>query len=108
MKLPYLKMWDNTDVTIMVTDGLDENGAPKVACTFVGKCNYNEDSRIFRTRDGQLVELRATLIIGGDIAPAVPVITGDATVNGKTFPIWKGKRVRNPDGSIYSTNLELI
>lgn len=110
MKLPYLRQWDNTNVIVTVTSGINDNGAPNVVVTYTGLCNLREKTKTVRKSDGQYVTLNGSLTIGTDIAPGVEVLAGHVQVNNgtKTWKIDNGVRVRNPDGSINHTKLELI
>jgi hypothetical protein len=111
MKFPYLKNWDNNPFYVEITDGIDDNGAPKVVTTYTGLCNFSEKSKTIRDKDGQWVQLNASLMIGKDIAPEVPVLVGHVYLpdsNGRQWKIWKGSRVRNPDGTVNHTVLELM
>ena len=108
MKLPYLEFWDVTPVTVTITNGIDENGAPAVVATYVGNCNYSEKSNYALSSDGQRTKLSGTLTIGCDIAPSVGIVEGTVTINGVTNKIFGGSRPRNPDGTVNHTTLELI
>jgi hypothetical protein len=63
MKLPYLKCWDNTPIKVFITDGMGEDGSPTVVTVYEGKCNFNERAHTFRTADGQLIQLKASITI---------------------------------------------
>lgn len=108
MRLPYLtRFWDVTPVTIHITDGFTEDGKPVEALTYTGKCNYSEKAKTVRQSDGTLVQLAASLTIGGDIAPEVPVLAGNVEVSGRTWSIATAGRPRNPDGTVNHTELGL-
>lgn len=109
MRLPYLKSWDNTPVVVELTaEGIDENGSTPVIDTFVGKCNLTNKTKTVRGKDGLTVNLGGVLTIRGDIAPAIPSLTGSVTVEGRKRDIFQGEKVRNPDGSVNHTQLELF
>ncbi len=108
MKLHYFKAWDVIPVIVHITSGLDENGTPLEVATYTGKCNFSEKSKTVRNADGQLIRLDASLSIGCDIAPDVPVITGSVEVLNKSWNIYFVARPRNPDGSVLFTELGLI
>ena len=108
MKLPYFKaLWDVTPVVVHITDGFDASGAPQEAATFTGKGNYAEKAKTLRQSDGTLIQLAASLTICGDIAPAVPALTGSVEVGGRTWQIVTANRPRNPDGTVNHTELGL-
>lgn len=108
MKLPYLKLFDNTPILVTLTDGIDENGAPNIATTFEGLCSFDEKAKTIRNSDGQLIRLEGRVSIGKDIAPELKIIEGSAVINGREYKIYKSSRPRNPDGSVHHTLLELI
>lgn len=107
MKLPYLKFWDNVPVTVSISDGITENGAPNLVASYTGKCNFDEKTKRTRTPDGMLVELAGVITIGKDIAPSLDIIDGEVTIGTKTWSIYSAARPRNPDGTINHTRLEL-
>jgi hypothetical protein len=108
MKLPYPKHMDNTPVVVSLTEGINANGAQNVVAIYDGKCRYVEKAVTVRDSEGKLIKLEGKAYIGCDIAPAVRLLEGHATINGKTMKIHKGSRPRNPDGSVHHTELELI
>lgn len=73
---------------------------------FDGKCFYDEKSRQVLDAERRLVLLSGLIIIEGDINPG-KVIEGYVVVNGERKNIYRAKRPRNPDGSVFSTELEL-
>lgn len=108
MKMPYFRnAWDKTPCVIHITDDVTENGAPQEVETYTGKCNFAEKSRIVRAADGTLVQLNASLMIGEDIAPSVPVLNGSVDIDGRTWNIITSGRPRNPDGTVHHTELGL-
>lgn len=108
MKLPYLKFWDNTPITVSMTSGMDENGEEKVVGVFSGLCNYNQKNTTRLDADGQLVTLNGTVYMEGDIFPDLPYITGKVVVDGNEWNIYTASRPANPDGTIHHTKIELI
>ena len=107
MKMPYFKNWDTTPVIVHVTDEFTEGGEPQEVATYTGPCNYSEKSKTVRQADGTLIQLAASLTIQGDIASAVPMITGSVDVAGRTWNIATAARPRNPDGTVNHTALGL-
>jgi uncharacterized protein YaiE (UPF0345 family) len=110
MRLPYLRIWDNTPIEVSLYDGLTEEGAPNIVKTFTGWGNVKEKTKTIRGNDGQLITLNGVITIGCDIAPELEVITGHVKIYGgsKEWKVYNGSRVKNPDGSINHTKLELI
>ena len=108
MKLPYpTRLGDVTPVVVHITDGVTEGGAPQEVVTYTGLCNYFEKAKTVHQSDGMLIQLQASLTIGGDIAPNVPVITGSVEVSARTWQIAIAARPRNPDGTVNHTALGL-
>lgn len=108
MKFPYIRISDNTPVSINITEGISEFGEPIVVATYNGNCNYHEKSRTVRNADGTYVYVNGSLTVGCDIAPNVKVLAGNVGINGKKWDIYSAVRLRNPDGTIYATKLELV
>lgn len=108
MKFPYLNtLWDVTPVVVHLTDGLTEDGAPNEAVTYTGACCFSEKAKTLRQPDGTLIQSSASLTIGEDIAPDLPVLTGSVDIGGRTWKIASANRPRNPDGSVHHTELQL-
>ena len=108
MKLPYPKFLDRTPITIQLTSDIDINGKPNIALNITTKCIFNEVVKKVYSSDGKLIQLEGQATICGDIAPNLSQIEGYATIFNKEYRIYKGKRLRNPDGSVHHTELELV
>ena len=108
MKLPYPYHLDVIPIQVHVSAGIGVNGEPKTAAIYRGKCFFDEKAKTMRTADGQLVQLTGFVSIGEDVAPQVKEITGFVLLNGIKYRIHLGRRLRNPDGTIHHTELELI
>lgn len=109
MKLPYLtRLWDVTPVVVHITDEYDKNGVPKEIAIHTGKCNFSEKAKTIRQTDGTLIQLAASLTIGGDIAPDTQVLAGSVEVSGRVWKIATAARPRNPDGTVNHTELGLM
>ena len=100
----------NTSATIIInTEDYDEDGAPVVALTWTGKCNYQDKAHTILTAQKELVTLSGTALINGDIAPSLAVISGGKiTVNGVERKIYSGQKARNPDGTVNYTRIEVV
>lgn len=72
-----------------------------------GKCFYDERSRQVMTAERQLVLLSGLIVIEGDIAPGQQTFEGYVMICGERKVVYRVKRPRNPDGSVFSTELEL-
>ena len=108
-KLPYPRFLANTQVTVTITEGLTEDGESDVKLIYEGKCIYDEKSRQVLDAERRLVRLSAKAIIEGDLYPGLD-LEGFVEVAGSGVKrsIFRAARPRNPDGSVYSTELELI
>ena len=109
-KLPFPDWLANTDYSISINDiGISEEGAPISSVESTGKCIFSEHSKRIIDSDGKEITLVGKVIMKGDIAPSLKTISdGQITINGNTYEIHSGARPRNPDGSIHSTQLELM
>lgn len=112
MKFPSLvdKRFCKTPVIVtLYQDGNDENGEPQESVVFEGLCNYQDSAKTVLTADKRLIQLSAQAYFIGDIAPALPVISGgEVTVFGEVRRIAQGMKARNPDGTVNYTRLDLI
>lgn len=107
-RLPFPRFLANTQIEVVLTGGLDEDGAPVEVEVYEGKCIYDEKARQILDAERRLVQLNAKAIIEGDIAPGRD-IEGYVMVEGTIKrSIHRAARPRNPDGSVFSTELELI
>ena len=105
-KIPFPKWSLVTPMKIYQTY-INEDGEPIEELLFDGKVNYSEKSKQVMNADRQLITLTGKVICMGDIAPQHPTIEGYIEVNGIKKNIHRVSRPRNPDGSIFSTELEL-
>lgn len=80
---------------------------------FDGKCNFNEKSKTVMNAERQLVTLSGSCIFKGDIYPNKPIkgyiiLVDDEGNKIESRQIYNYRKIRNPDGSIYSTELDLM
>lgn len=110
MKLIFPKWLANTPCVVTLDAvGLSEDGEQIPALTWEGNVIYSEKARTVMTADKTLIRLEGSVIIEGDIAPDLGVISsGSIIVRGKRFTLYRAERPRNPDGSIHHTTLELM
>lgn len=98
-----------TAIRVYVGTGIDRDGAPARKLVFDGMCNYSEKFRQVISADRQLVELAATALIPGDIAPGRELAgTVEVAGSGGVRTIYRASRARNPDGSVNFVQLELM
>lgn len=106
VKLPFPKWILNTPVKVYKTF-INEDGEPVEDLIYDGLCNYNEKSKQTLDAKRRLVTLSGKVIIEGDINPG-KLIEGFIKIGDIKKDIFKSSRPRNPDGSVFSTELELI
>lgn len=102
----------HTYVRVVLQDGMNRDGTPKVVREFKCRCNYSEKSRQVMSADRQLIELSACALFDGDIAPGIDLSGEVAVLNAgdreTVRRIYRGEHARNPDGTVNFTKLELI
>ncbi|MEG1004341.1 MAG: hypothetical protein RSD13_05030 [Clostridium sp.] len=106
VKLPFPKWILNTPINIYQTY-INEDGEPVEDLIYDGLCNYNEKSKQTLDAERRLVTLSGKVIVEGDINPD-KLIEGYVQLGTLKKDIYKASRPRNPDGSVFSTELELI
>lgn len=104
MKFPFPKWNQVTPVKVYQTE--QGRYGEEETLIYDGKCLYDEKSRQVLDAERRLVLLSGLIIIEGDINPG-KVIEGYVVVDGERKNIYRAKRPRNPDGSVFSTELEL-
>jgi len=105
MRFPFPRWNQVTPVQVFQTE-MSEDGEPIEELLYDKKCFYDEKSRQVMTAERQLVLLSGLIVIEGDIAPG-KTIEGYVVINGERKNIYRAKRPRNPDGSVFSTELDL-
>lgn len=101
MKLPFPKFLANTPITVFKTE-LGEDGEEEEK-VFNGKCIYTDKQKQVMTAEKQLVTLSGKAVIEGNI----PIKEGYIKVNRDKKNIYSIERPLNPDGSVFSTELNL-
>lgn len=105
MKLPFPHFLANTDVTVSMEEHGEEGVETRVL--YDGPCILDDKARTVRTAEQQLIRLTGRVVIAGDIAPGEE-IRGVVTLQGSPDRTIAGvSRPRNPDGSVFSTELDL-
>lgn len=105
MKLPFPD-WAMVTPIKVYAEVSDEDGVTNTLI-FDGKCNFSEKSRTTLNEQRQVVELTGKALLKGDIYPGQP-IKGYVIIDGIKRTIYRSRKPRNPDGSIYSTELDLM
>lgn len=107
-KLPFPDWLLNTDYSLVLNDGLTEEGEPKKALETSGKCIFSEKAQRVMDAEGKQITLLGKVIIKGDIAPSLKTVSdGVITINECSYEIHAGYRPRNPDGTIHHTEFEI-
>jgi hypothetical protein len=106
MKFPFPK-WNQVTPVKVYRTALSEDGEPVATLLYDGKCFYDEKSRRVMDAKHVLVLLSGLIIIEGDIAPSYTSFEGYVMFGSERKDIYRVKRPRNPDGSVFSTELEL-
>lgn len=101
MKLPFPQFLANTPITVFRTE-LGEDGEEEEK-VFDGKCIYTDKQKQVMTAEKQLVTLSGKAVIEGDI----PIKEGYISKDGVKKKIYSIERPLNPDGSVFSTELNL-
>lgn len=104
MKFPFPRFQAKTDIkvysTVMGEDGDEET------LLYTGKCIYTDKTRQVMNAERQLITLSGKAVIEGDINPG-KLIQGYIEVNKAKKKIYGAERPLNPDGTVFSTELNL-
>lgn len=102
LKLPFPRFLAKTDIKVYNTE-LNEDGGTDDTPVYEGKCIYTDKTRQIMTAEKQLVTLTGKAVIEGDVAIKQGyVLKGEDKKN-----IYSIEKPLNPDGSIFSTELNL-
>lgn len=109
-KLRFPKELANTPFEIELEQtGISEEGAPISTFKDGGKCIFSEKSKRIIDENGKKLLLSGKIAIEGDIAPDLKVIaSGNVLIYGRKYEIYAGYRPRNPDGSVFMTEFDLM
>ena len=99
-KPPSIMM--NTDIEII--QEIDGEDGVTETLVYRGKCYYEEAIRRVLDENRQVIELSGLAIVYTNLVFNKAFIR----IDGKTRTIYRTSRPRNPDGSVYSTEMELI
>lgn len=105
MKLPFPDWALVTPIKVYEEEPSEDGVKEKLI--FDGKCNFSEKSRTTINEQKQVVELTGKVLLKGDIYPGKP-IKGYVVIGDVRRTIYRSRKLRNPDGSIYSTELDLM
>ena len=104
LKLPFPRFQAKTDIKVVSTV-LGEDGEEE-SPLYSGKCIYTDKTRQVMNAERQLITLSGKAVIEGDIKPG-EVIQGFIKVNNTKKTICIAERPLNPDGTVFSTELNL-
>ena len=104
VKLPFPKFLANTDIKVYRTT-LGEDGEEE-SLLYEGKCIYTDKSRAVLNAERKLITLSGKAVIESDVNSG-EVIQGYVLVKGAKKNIYSTERPLNPDGTVFSTELNL-
>lgn len=105
LKLPFPKWLANTPIEVWF-EGINTDGDCEEKIIFNGKCIYTDKSKQVLNAEKQLIILSGKVVIEGSIYDGP--FQGYVNINGLKKKIYSTERPLNPDGSIFSTELNLI
>ncbi|BBI32364.1 hypothetical protein [Cohnella abietis] len=105
-KLPFPHWILVTPVKVYQTE-LSEDGESVEELIFDGLSCYDEKIKQTLDAERRLVSLSGKVIIEGDINPD-KLIEGVVQIGNVKKTIFRSVRPRNPDGTVFSTELELV
>lgn len=102
LKLPFPDFLANTTIKVFSTE-LNENGGTDDTPVYDGKCIYTDKIRQVMNANRQLVTLSGKAVIKGNIAIKQGyVLKGEDKKN-----IFSIEKPQNPDGTVFSTEINL-
>lgn len=107
-KLYYPDFADVTPCRVELAGELNEDGELEPAGVWEGKVNFSQTSKRVQNKDGMWVPLSGVIHVKGDIFPNMSSCAGYAYIDGTKMEISKLDKIRNPDGTINHTRIELM
>lgn len=104
-KIPFPTWLANTQIQVLV-EGTNTDGDYEEKKIFEGKCIYTDKSKQVMNAERQLITLSGKAVIEGSIYEGP--FEGYVMVSGIKKKIYSTERPLNPDGTIFSTELNLI
>ncbi len=90
-------------------EGIGVYGEPLPALDLDLTCNYQDSAKTVLTAEKKLVQLSGVALFPGDIAPSFETLSGGTIeVGGVTRRIFRGRKSRNPDGTVNYSELDVI
>lgn len=111
MKYPYVvpKRLCRTPVRLTLDrEGVNDYGEPLGKVVVEAQCNYQDEAKTIFTSEKKQVRITGTALFNGDICPELPTISGgSAVIFGVKRHIARGRKARNPDGTVNYTEVQL-
>lgn len=104
LKLPFPKWVANTHIEVWV-EGTNTDGDYEENIIYQGKCIYTDKSKQVLNAERQLITLSGKAVIEGSIYDGP--FEGYIKVNGIKKKIYSIERPLNPDGTVFSTEINL-
>lgn len=104
MKLPFPYFLANTFVEVW-SCSVDSDGEYIEKMIYSGKCIYTDKTKQILDAERRLVTLSGVVTIPGQIIQNI--IEGYVRVNGMKKTIYSSRCPLNPDGTVFSTELNL-
>lgn len=104
LKLPFPKWLANTPIEVWF-EGTNTDGDYGEEIIFEGKCIYTDKTRQVLNAERQLILLSGKVVIESSIYDGL--FEGYVKVNGVKKKIYSIERPLNPDGTVFSTELNL-
>ncbi|HEY4543730.1 MAG TPA: hypothetical protein VIG40_03705 [Tissierellaceae bacterium] len=104
-KLPFPYWSLNTNIKVFYEEETEDGVIDQLI--YDGKCIMQERYKSILNENKQLVELTGKATFEGDIFKGKK-IRGYVSFNNEKRTIYRGRRIRNPDNSIYSIELDLM
>ena len=105
LKLPFPKFLANTPVEVWI-EGTNTDGDYEEKKLFEGKCIYTDKTKQILNAERQLITLSGKAVIEGSITSGP--FEGYIIKDGVKKKIYSIERPLNPDGTVFSTELNLI
>ena len=108
-KLKFLRFLAVTPCTVeLLSDTVNADGEQVMVRLGMFRCIFDEKRRRVLTADGKEIQSSSSVLIEGDIAPGMDLASGRVQVHGENREIAAASRIRNPDGTVNHTRLELM
>lgn len=104
LKLPFPNWLVNTSIEVWL-EGTNTDGDYEEKIIFEGKCIYTDKSKQVLNAERQLILLSGKVVIEGSIYDGP--FEGYVKVSGLKKKIYSIERPLNPDGTVFSTELNL-